>query len=571
LSQDIVTGDSARLHQAMTNAIPSLSLVTGLANLFNAQRGIYVNPGNDGIGWERPVSVELIDPVNGSGSEFQIDAGLRIRGAYSRSSSNPKHSFRLLFRSDYGEARLRFPLFGQEGASAFDKVDLRTSQNDSWAFETSGNETFVRETFSRDSQRDLGMPYTRSRYYHLFLNGQYWGLFQTQERGDADFAATYLGGASADWDCIKTTQPGYTTTASDGTFDAFHALYDIAVNQGFSGANAANYLRVKGRSPDGTRNPAYPVYLDEDNLIIYMLVAYYTGDPDSPVSIWGGIPNNMCAVFNRAAPTGFQWLRHDAEHSLGAHGSYGVNCDTTSAGANLTTRDKFNPAILDQRLCEHPDYRRRSDLARPRVCRRGLGARPGRPGVRWQRDGQPGGDAHPPLRERGVRDAGDNHLPAPHLHPRLDQRHRVARDRHPARRRRGGLPQRNRGQRVARKHQPGRPDLRHLLGGGGEFARPEHLLQPFGQRRASAAERHQHRGGGTPPVQRHQLRPQLRLRPHRSRHRRHRVRRHPRHAQPGCVRDPALHERDPIRGMDHPARAGSGVGFFRVRLPDRSP
>ncbi len=364
MRQEIVTGDGDRLRDGMTNSIPSISLVTDPGNLFNAQRGIYVNPDNDGIAWERPVSVELIDPLHGSSSEFQIDAGLRIRGAYSRSSSNPKHSFRLFFRSEYGAGKLHFPLFGDEGAPEFDKVDLRTSQNYSWAYEDSNQDTFVRETFSRDSQRDMGMPYTRSRYYHLYLNGQYWGLYQTQERGDADFAESYLGGSSEDWDCIKTSQPGYTTTASDGTFTAFYALHDLALNQGFAGANANNYYRVKGLNPDGTRNPNSPILLDEDNLIVYMLVAYYTGDPDSPVSMWGGFPNNLYGLFNRAEPTGFKWLRHDAEHSLGAHSSYGVFADTTAAGANFTTRDRFNPATLHLRLCEHPEYRRRfADLA----------------------------------------------------------------------------------------------------------------------------------------------------------------------------------------------------------------
>lgn len=359
LRSEIVTGDPERLRHGITNAIPSLSLVTDLGNLFSAQRGIYVNPGNDGLGWERPVSVELIDPVHGSGSEFQIDAGLRIRGAYSRSTGNPKHSFRLFFRSQYGQGKLRFPLFGDEGASEFDKVDLRTSQNYSWAYENSTGETFVRETFSRDSQRDMGMPYTRSRYYHLYINGQYWGLYQTQERGDADFAETYLGGDAEDWDCIKTSQPGYTTTASDGTFDAFNALHTLTINQGFSGQYANNYFRVKGLSPDGTPNPSYPVYLDEDNLIVYMLVALYTGDPDSPVSIWGNFPNNLYGLFNRANPGGFKWLRHDAEHSMGAHGSYGVMADTTTAGASFTESSRFNPAILHQRLCQHPAYRDR--------------------------------------------------------------------------------------------------------------------------------------------------------------------------------------------------------------------
>ena len=105
--------------------------------------------------------------------------GLRIRGGYSRSNGNPKHAFRLFFRNEYGAGKLEFPLFGDEGVDTFDGFDLRTTQNYSWSFDGSGQNTFLRDVFSRDVQRELGQPYTRSRYYHLYINGQYWGLYQT--------------------------------------------------------------------------------------------------------------------------------------------------------------------------------------------------------------------------------------------------------------------------------------------------------------------------------------------------------------------------------------------------------
>jgi hypothetical protein len=370
LSATIVANDNNRLREGMA-AIPSISLVTDLNHLFHPADGVYSNSGNYNL--ECPVSVELIDPIHGQTAEFQIDAGLRLRGAFSRSVDNPKHSFRLLFRSAYGENRLYFPLFDDEGASEYHKVDLRTAQNYSWAFQNDSRNTFVREVFSRDSQRDMGMPYTRSRYYHLYLNGQYWGLYMTQERGDSDWAATYLAGESDDWDCIKTSQPGYSTQASDGTFEAFYTLHDLAVNQGFNGANADNYWRAQGLNPDGTPNPDYPAYLHQDNLINYMIVAHYTGDPDSPVSIWGGFPNNMYGLFNRLNPNGFTWLRHDAEHSLGAHPDYGVYADTTGAGAGFTDQTRFNPSILHWRLMDHPDYRMRfADLVQRHLYNDGI-------------------------------------------------------------------------------------------------------------------------------------------------------------------------------------------------------
>ena len=94
---------------------------TDLANLFDPNSGIYANAYQQGEDWERPASVELINPDGSQG--FQIDAGLRIRGGYSRSGDNPKHAFRLFFRGEYGASSLDFPLFGAEGADSFQKVE----------------------------------------------------------------------------------------------------------------------------------------------------------------------------------------------------------------------------------------------------------------------------------------------------------------------------------------------------------------------------------------------------------------------------------------------------------------
>ena len=99
-------------------AIPSISLVTDLANLFDPQTGIYVNARSQGQAWERPVSVELIYPDGTEG--FQIDAGLRIRGGYSRSGGNPKHAFRLFFGPDMATPRSSTRSSATEGVDEFE-------------------------------------------------------------------------------------------------------------------------------------------------------------------------------------------------------------------------------------------------------------------------------------------------------------------------------------------------------------------------------------------------------------------------------------------------------------------
>ncbi len=336
-------------------SIPSISIVTPLANLFNASTGIYVNATQDGSEWERPCSVELIYPDGTEG--FQVDVGLRIRGGYGRQGSNAKHGFRLFFRPE-----LRYPLFEDEGIDTFEKVDLRTEQNYSWAFKGSQGDdngsknTMLREVFSRDLQGATGQPYTRSRYYHLYIDGQYWGVYQTQERSEARYAASYFGGDVEDYDVAKVDSgPGmpYTMYTTDGTMDAYNRLWDAAA-KGF--ATDAAYYRVQGLNPDGTRNPAYERLVDVDNLIDYMLCTFYAGDIDGPVPnfLQNTRPNNFYAVYNRTNPDGWKFFRHDCEHTL-----FNVNENRTGPYSCGQQRQYFNPQWLHQQLTANAEYKMR--------------------------------------------------------------------------------------------------------------------------------------------------------------------------------------------------------------------
>ncbi|OGC07049.1 hypothetical protein A2V82_05760, partial [candidate division KSB1 bacterium RBG_16_48_16] len=355
--------NDSRYKNKMTDAlmaIPSVSIVTDLKNLFDPTTGIYMNAFGRSLEWERPASVELLNPDGSDG--FQINCGLRIRGGWSRHPDDPKHAFRLFFREMYGEPNLDFPLFGDEGASEFDKVDLRTSQNYSWAYKGEGSDTgrhntMLRDVFSRDTQRDMGMPYTRSRYYHLYINGVYWGLFQTQERSDAFYGETYFGGASEDYDVIKKDPETNVLEANDGNIDTWNHLWDIA-RRGFT--TDADYYLIQGKNPDGTRNPAYPVLVDMDNLITYMICTFYVGDYDGPVSAFGSnnYTQNWFGVYNHTNPDGFKFFRHDAEHSmfLDEGAIPGAAIDRTGPYPAGSSRESFNPQWLHQQLVNHPAY-----------------------------------------------------------------------------------------------------------------------------------------------------------------------------------------------------------------------
>jgi hypothetical protein len=348
--------------------IPSISIQTDLKNLFDPASGIYVNAAGHGLNWERDCSVELINPGNNEG--FNVNAGLRIRGGWSRHDEFPKHSFRLFFREEYGDAKLKYPLFGDEGADEFDKIDLRCEQNYGWNNGSQYN-SFVREIFSRDSQRDIGQPYTRSRYYHLYLNGMYWGLYQTQERPEARYASTYFGGEKEDYDVVKINMDNwaYTIEATDGDLASWQKLYDMC-NEGFE--SNSNYFRIEGKDDKGEPAKNGEIFVNIDNLIDYMLIIFYTGNFDAPSSSFfsNKMGNNFFCIDDRTdKSTGFVFLAHDAEHSFFDE-PHSPGIGITEDRVNIASRtDKlkmevnefadFHPQWLHYKLSFNQEYRTR--------------------------------------------------------------------------------------------------------------------------------------------------------------------------------------------------------------------
>jgi len=347
-----VTGDSRyrNLIDDALLAIPSVSIVTDLDYLFNSSTGIYSNSSKD---LECPASVELIYPDGTEG--FQVNTGLKIRGGSSAVNSNPKHSFRIVMRSDYGDSKIEFPIFGEEGAEKFDKLDFRTAQNFSWNNGSSSGANWLDDPFSRVTLRDMNQPYTRGFFFHLYLDGVYWGLYQTEERPEAYFAQSYLGGMDEDYDALKADEDTGTMYATDGTMILYNAFW-TQVNAGVS--TAAAYYRLQGKNADGADNASYPRYLDVDNLIDYMLMIFFTGAQDTPIGPpnSNSRPRNLNVIGNHAALDGFKYIMHDNEWSLLQQSGVNINRVSVSLGTSLGTQKFFNPWWLHLKLKTNGEY-----------------------------------------------------------------------------------------------------------------------------------------------------------------------------------------------------------------------
>ena len=300
----------------------------------------------------QPCALELINPDGSAG--FEINAGMRIRGGVSAGGGNPKHGWRIFF-SDQFEGPLHFPLFGSEGADKFSKVDLRCDQNRSWSFGGDTNAIFINDIFARSLQRELGGAYNRGRFYHLYIDGLYWGLYGTEERADNDYGASYFGGDSSDYDALKSS--GGVMIANEGSLNAYNRLWTEAT-AGFGGApgseNYERFYQVQGLTTDGYPNPYAERLLDVDNVIAFMIDTYYMYNFDGPISAnWTNL-NNVFVIYNRVNPDGFKYFVHDAENcfSVGQWAS-----DLTSPTTVGTESRHFNAKWLHQQLTAHPEYR----------------------------------------------------------------------------------------------------------------------------------------------------------------------------------------------------------------------
>ncbi len=318
-------------------SIPSISIVMDSNDLFGRSQGIYVNPEQKGIAWERAGSTEWIDPQKQEG--FQINNGIRIQGGYSRIPDRRKHSFRLLFKRDYGPPKLHFSLFDHLAVDEFDTIVLRGNYNYTWHAgeggfgSTIGHAEYIRDEFSRRTQLDLGQPASHGTYVHLYLNGLYWGVYNVCERPDDSFSAAYFGGDKDEYDIITGGSRGISTTqVKAGNKEAWNEIMRLAQAGHFE--QPENYQAIQQ-------------YVDVENLIDYMLLIFYTGNRDAPTIIGGnGTPWNFYTSRLRKPGAGLKTFVWDAEWCLEEPDRNVVNFH----------RGRDNPALIFQQLRSNPEF-----------------------------------------------------------------------------------------------------------------------------------------------------------------------------------------------------------------------
>lgn len=301
--------------------LPIVSLVTDRGNLFNREAdektgGIYIFTGcpvgdGTGRGWERPVSFEMIG--GSDNHDLTIDCCLKLHGGHGRlPEKNPKHAFRLHFKSEYGPKKLKYPVFGEQGPKRFNALVLRTFFGYSWQHWDNSQRNkaqYIRDIWARETQAKMGDPISKGQYVHLFLNGLYWGMYNLCERVSDDFCAQHFDSVEEEWDVTEvedTNGQNHTAIPTYGTIDAWNHMVDLI----YELPNHSSYMHLIGCGSDGKPNVKYPPFLDVDNYIHFMLINLYGGNTDWDHHNWYAYRNRFWA------DNGFRFICWDSENVL---------------------------------------------------------------------------------------------------------------------------------------------------------------------------------------------------------------------------------------------------------------
>ena len=163
-----------------------------LAN-FNAQPVSHPDP--LGRGWERDVHFDLIGD-DGS-YEYDADCLIRIFGAYSRNKE--QKGLALVTRAGYGDSELDYQFFDDLDITEFHSLTLRASGQDAT---NSRIRDIVITSLLGDG--DLGLSADQDIYVQAFkqvvvyINGQYWGVYNLREKITKYFIASHYDIADPD-------------------------------------------------------------------------------------------------------------------------------------------------------------------------------------------------------------------------------------------------------------------------------------------------------------------------------------------------------------------------------------
>lgn len=284
------------LHQRFS--LPVMSLTSDFEHLFDPQTGIYVygNSGNYWQDWERPGNFTYFQKDGSLG--FNENAGFQLNGNTSR--NRPRKSIRMVFRNQYGNSWLEYPIFENKSTARYKRLILRNAGND-W-----GN-TLIRDGLSQILAKDF---YVETQYFQptiLFINGEYWGVHNLRDRYSTHyFEAKY--GIEADELTVMENNAAFKRGNPDGVAH-YNNLITLIESNDLSTPDAYNQILQR---------------MDVASFIDFQVTHIYPKNTDWPgnnVMYWRYLRNNFDP--NAGVRDGrWRWLIYDLDFAFDLNLSY---------------------------------------------------------------------------------------------------------------------------------------------------------------------------------------------------------------------------------------------------------
>lgn len=287
------------------DSIAVLSIVTDPDNLFDYERGIYVtgkvydsilkmapnvfmlpaNYNREGVGWERLGHIEMFDQTGSI--QFSQVIGIRIHGGWS-TAFNQK-SFNLYAKPEIDGSNYVFDgLFNQHESTMM----LRTGGFRDW------NLTKFRDVLNQFLVEDRAILIQSAIPCQVFLDGEYWGLYNIQEKVDASFVSSHY---ELDEENVIVLKNENVVSGEEDDYRLWQALIDFAQNNDLS--KEENYLAISEM-------------MDIQSFIDYNCFQIYVANCDS-------VSNNLARWRTREVSESqycdgkWRWILYDTDDSAG--------------------------------------------------------------------------------------------------------------------------------------------------------------------------------------------------------------------------------------------------------------
>lgn len=282
-----------------------ISLSTDPVNLWDKDLGIYTeeNFANKGQEWEIPGFLNFYEEDGHLG--FSREVGIRIHGGGTRGL--PQKSLRILIKNEQGNETLNYPLFPENKTQSFNSFILRNAGGD-WSA------AFLRDSLMHEIIEDANLSIDLQDYRPavLYLNGQYWGLYDIRERYDQDYFANNY---KADPKRVSIYSIPHDTGVNRG-------LIELDEGKDNGGTKLYEQLFDDTKRCLGCASLDYlKQYLDLANYRDYLIAQFHYNNYDWPygnAKLWRYETN----AFEPNAPYGldgrFRWLMFDLDVGFGA-------------------------------------------------------------------------------------------------------------------------------------------------------------------------------------------------------------------------------------------------------------